>query len=264
MHPEYRLGLQLRGFFGQQVGGLPAQQVARLAVEDFAEGGEGCEAHRLGAAVLEHRQVGGRDADAFREFAHGHLPLRQHHVDVHGDRHQMTSPSSASSRVAWWSRVTAWASSIRSTSTISATPRMATPMPPMMSETPGSSRWPGALMIVTANHSRAAATIAPITRSTSRKAAWETTVPRRTIVASRHTQTSVTCTATMPRIAITRIGVSGTGPCSGSVNIAQTIDTWTNTVPASTTTSTARSACTVSFPMPPPSIECRCQSIDYR
>ena len=75
---------------------------------------------------------------------------------------------------------------------MSATPRMATPTPPMMRGTPGSARWPGALMAVTVNHTRAAATIAPITTSTYRKAAWENTVPRRTIVTSRHTQTSAT------------------------------------------------------------------------
>ena len=38
---------------------LPAQQVARLALEHLAERGERREAHRLGAAVLEHRQIGG-------------------------------------------------------------------------------------------------------------------------------------------------------------------------------------------------------------
>src|SRR4029079_6511029 len=107
---------------------------------------------RLGAAVLEHRQVGGGDPDAVREFAHGHLPPGQHHVDVDGDRHQITSSSSARSCDASTSRATAWASSLRSTSTRSATPRMATPMPAMMTVTPGSSLWPGALMAVTANH----------------------------------------------------------------------------------------------------------------
>src|SRR5262245_10186370 len=51
--------------------GLEAQQVARLAFEYLAERGERREAHRLGAAVLEHRQVGGRDPYAVRELAHG-------------------------------------------------------------------------------------------------------------------------------------------------------------------------------------------------
>src|SRR5882757_11173762 len=258
--PCWKYG-DLRGVLG-----LPAQQVARLALEHLAERGERREAHRLGAAVLEYRQVGGRDAYAVRELAHGHLPPGQHHVDVDGDRHQITSPNSACIRAASTSRATAWASSIRSTSTMSATPRMPKPTPPMMTVTPGSSRWPGALRTVTANHMRAAATIAPITTSTYRKAAWENTVPRRTIVTSRHTQTSATWADIMPRIVITRSGVSGSDPSSGSFPLTnvQTINACTNTVPASTTMSTARSACTVSFPMAQPSIELRWEAIDFR
>src|SRR4029453_15614077 len=150
--------------------GLPAQHVTRLALEHLAERGECREAHRLGAAVLEHRKIGGRDAYAVREFAHGHLPPGQHHVDVDRDRHQITSSSPARRCPRSPARATAWASSIRSTSTRRATPRMATPIPPMMTVTPGSARWPGALRTVTANHPRAAATIAPITTSTYRKA----------------------------------------------------------------------------------------------
>src|ERR1043166_8532611 len=71
--------------------GLPAQQVARLALEHLAERGQRREAHGLGAAVLEYSQVGGRDPYAVRELADGHLPFGQHHVDVDGDRHQITS-----------------------------------------------------------------------------------------------------------------------------------------------------------------------------
>src|SRR6476619_2356619 len=204
--------------------GLPAQQVARLALEHLAERGECREAHRLGAAVLKYRQVGGRDPYAVRELAHRHLPPGQHHVDVDGDRHQITSSNSACICAASTSRATAWASTIRSTSTRRATPRMATPMPPIMTVTPGSARWPGALRAVTANHTTAAATIATLTTSTYRKAAWENTVPRRTIVTSRHTQTRATWTDTMPRIVTTRSGVSGSDPSSGSVANAQTIN----------------------------------------
>jgi len=40
-----------------------------------------------------HDRVGGCDADAFGEFAHGHLPLGEHDVD--GERHRITSFSSA-------------------------------------------------------------------------------------------------------------------------------------------------------------------------
>jgi hypothetical protein len=137
------------------------------------------------------------------------------------------------------------------------------PTPPMIPVTPGSARWPGALRTVTANHTRAAATIAPITTSTYRKAARENTVPRRTIVTSRHTQTRATWADAMPRIVITCSGVSGSDPSSGSAN-AHTINACTNTVPASTTTSTARSAPTVSFPTAHPSIDLRWESIERR
>ena len=100
--------------------------------------------------------------------------------------------------------------------------------------------------------------------STYRKAAWENTVPRRTIVTSRHTQTRATSTDSMPRIVITRSGVSGSGPSTGLAINAHTIDACTNTVPASTTTSTTRSACTASFPTAHPSIDLRLESIEFR
>ena len=113
-------------------------------------------------------------------------------------------------------------------------------------------------MTATANHTRAAATIAPIMTSTYRKAAWENTVPRRTIVTSRQTQTRATWTDTMPRIVTTRSGVTRyASPSSGSFSLAtaHTITVWMNTVPASSATSTTRSASTVSFPIAAPSIE---------
>ncbi len=55
----------------------------------------------------------------------------------------------------------------------------------------------------------------------------------------------------MPRTVITRSGVSGSEPSSGSFPLISdhSINACTNTVPASTTTSTARSALTASFPM---------------
>src|SRR4029434_146053 len=115
--------------------------------------------------VLERGEIAGRDPYAGGEFAHGHLPPGQHHVDVDGDRHQITSSNSACICAASTSRATAWASSVRSTSTRRATPTMATPIPPIMTVTPGSARWPGAFRIVTANNTRADAQIAAIKRS---------------------------------------------------------------------------------------------------
>lgn len=49
---------------------IPAPQVAGLAVEGFAECGEGGEADGLGTAIFQHGQVGGCDFDAFGRFAH--------------------------------------------------------------------------------------------------------------------------------------------------------------------------------------------------
>ncbi len=53
----------------------------------------------------------------------------------------------------------------------------------------------------------AAATKAPITTWTYRKASRENTVPRRTIVTSRQTQTSTTSAAAAPRTTIRKTGV---------------------------------------------------------
>ena len=60
--------------------------------------------------------------------------------------------------------------------------------------------------------------------------------------------------------------VSGSDQEDGSLPPASAhiISTCTNTVPASTTASTARSARTVSFPMTRPSIELRLESIESR
>jgi hypothetical protein len=122
------------------------------------------------------------------------------------------------------------------------------------------------LTAVTANHTQAADTIAPITTSTYRKALWEKTVPRRTMVTSRNTQTSATWTDTNPRRVMIRNAVKGSEPSSGSLPLANahTRPAWTTTVPASTTTSTAQSARTVSLPTPTPSIDWRWESIEYR
>lgn len=94
----------------------------------------------------------------------------------------------------------------------------------------------------------------------------ENTVPRRTIATSRQTHTRATWTDTMPTIVITRSAVSGTVPSSGSFPLINVhiIIAWTNAVPVRTTTSTARSARTVSFPMTCPSIESRWKPIENR
>ena len=79
-----------RGLRSGRLVRLPPQQVARLALQRLAQRLEGGEPHRLGAAVLEHGEVGGRDPDPFGELAHRELAPGQHHVDVDDDRHQTT------------------------------------------------------------------------------------------------------------------------------------------------------------------------------
>ena len=106
-------------------------------------------------------------------------------------------------------------------------------------------------MTPSANVSREAAATAPITMSTYRKAAWENTVPRRTIVSSRHTQTMVTWMVTMPSSTMTTTGMrtAARAPSSRSMASSGTITAWTNSEPASTIASTMRSARRVRFPI---------------
>src|ERR671910_919062 len=249
--------------------GLPAQKVSGLAPERHAQCGERRETHRLGATVLEHRQVGGRDPNAFRELTHGHLALGQHHVDVDDDRHQITSSSSACRWCASASRATAWVSSIRITRTTSAIPATTTAAPPIRRTMPGGTASPGASVTPSASMRREPAAAAPMMTSTYRKAARENTVPRRTIVSRRQTQTAVTWMITKPRTVITMIGArtSATSELKSSFrSVANrgTITACTNSEPASTIASTMRSARTVSFPIGPPAIELRQEYIDKR
>ena len=66
------------------------EQVAGLALEHPAHRLEGAEPDRLGAAVLEHRDVGRRQTDQLGELPHPHLAPGQLDVDADDDRHQMT------------------------------------------------------------------------------------------------------------------------------------------------------------------------------
>src|SRR6185312_16008432 len=152
--------------------GLPTQQIARLAFQHLAQRSEGGETHGLGTAVLEHRQVGGRDADVLGQRADGHLAAGQHDIDVHQDGHQITSSSSDLSCLACESSATACASNIRSTSTISATPAITSDAPQTMAIRPGAISSPGVMRLACAattampNVSAEAAAMAPITMST--------------------------------------------------------------------------------------------------
>jgi hypothetical protein len=52
-----------------------AEEVAGLAAEDLAEGGQGGEADGAGAAVFEDREVDDGDPDPVGEFGEGHVAL---------------------------------------------------------------------------------------------------------------------------------------------------------------------------------------------
>jgi hypothetical protein len=64
---------------------LVAEQVAGLAAEGLAEGGQGGETDGAGAAVLEDRQVDHGDPDLVGEFGEGHVALFQQPVEMDGD-----------------------------------------------------------------------------------------------------------------------------------------------------------------------------------
>jgi hypothetical protein len=97
----------------------PLEQVARLAVENPAHGLQGGEADRLGAAVLEDRDVCRCEPDRLGELADTHLALGQLDVDADDDRHQITACMSVRSVVACRSR--ARMTTISSPSTVTPT-----------------------------------------------------------------------------------------------------------------------------------------------
>ena len=79
-------GLSGRGLFRPVL-----QNVARLAVEGAADGFHRGNPDGLRLAALEDGQVRGGDAHFFRQLAGGHLPPREHDVDIDDDRHYFTS-----------------------------------------------------------------------------------------------------------------------------------------------------------------------------
>src|SRR5690606_23205702 len=149
------------------------EDVARLALEHAADRLERREADGLGSPVLEHRDVRDGDAHGLGELGHGHLAPRELDVEVHHDRHQMTSLRSSSSCVARTSRarMTAMRSAGASPHTI----------PPVRNKnTAGGIAWMAErctnmpVRIVTATRT------AHVMRSTQTKARGEKIVPLRT------------------------------------------------------------------------------------
>src|SRR5918996_1894718 len=140
----------------------PFEEVARLAAERATHRVERAEPDGLGPPVLEDSDVGRGEPDLVGELADAHLPLGQLDLDVHHDRHQMTSSSSVCSSLASASREMAWASSVRRTNTRRPIPPAATEPPPIRSTTPGATASPGASTKPRVTASRAAAMAAPM------------------------------------------------------------------------------------------------------
>src|SRR5574338_1340866 len=64
---------------------LIIENIARLAVELFANRLQGRNAYALHLAGLEPRQIGLRDVDLGCEILRAHLPKREHHVETDDD-----------------------------------------------------------------------------------------------------------------------------------------------------------------------------------
>jgi hypothetical protein len=75
-------------------------EVAGLAVEYLAEGGEGGEADGAGATVLEHREVGDGDPDPVGELGEGRAALIQQPVQGDYPSASRSASSAPSSRPA--------------------------------------------------------------------------------------------------------------------------------------------------------------------
>lgn len=80
-------GVQLDGLIGARLGGNVLKQVARLALEHFANALHGGETHGLDVTATHTRNVHRRDVDALREFVDGHLAIRHHSVETRNNRH---------------------------------------------------------------------------------------------------------------------------------------------------------------------------------
>ena len=85
MNTHVANGLMKYTFWLLAVGAV-FEDVAWGAVEDAADGVEGREAHGLGLAGFQDREVSHGDAHAFAQFVERHLAAGHHHVKIH-DNH---------------------------------------------------------------------------------------------------------------------------------------------------------------------------------
>ena len=77
------------GLAGLSVGlsGSMLKQIARLAVERLANSVESLESYAFDLARFQQRHIRLCEADAVRKLLGAHLPLCQHHIEVHDNRH---------------------------------------------------------------------------------------------------------------------------------------------------------------------------------
>ena len=74
------------------------QNISRLTVQRPAYGLQRGEAHGLGLAVLQHRQIGKGNVHLSRQLRQAHFPSGHHHVQIHYDSHLIFILSSIRTR----------------------------------------------------------------------------------------------------------------------------------------------------------------------
>src|SRR5688500_12613593 len=97
-------------------GSVVHEQVARLAVERFADGRESREAHRARLPGLENREVGERDPDPLVQFGQRETARVEQIVELDLDWHDQIVPSSLSRMAAPCSNTIASTNSRRTAS----------------------------------------------------------------------------------------------------------------------------------------------------
>ena len=71
---------------------LVLQEIPRLTLQFSAQGRQGGEPNRPGLVGFEDGEVRKGDSDAFRQLGKGHVPVQEHAVQIHVDRHDASLP----------------------------------------------------------------------------------------------------------------------------------------------------------------------------
>lgn len=94
------------------------KQVARLAIENFADRLQCAQAKSPGLARFEDREVLLRDPDRFRKIFRAHLFLGEHHIKVNKNRHFYTVACCSSFIAAASSKIQERSKSVNPTASI--------------------------------------------------------------------------------------------------------------------------------------------------